>query len=98
MLLGFQTSTPVSSPPEATSVSFLFQTEQMIEFYDLKRPSSLPCMLQTRAMLSYAEVSNLSPLWLHWMLEMKWFSSALSGILLSSAKLMWRSCIQGEVI
>ena len=52
IVLGFQIKTFVSSPPEATKVSDLFQHENINEFYELNKPWSFPSKFQTLAMLS----------------------------------------------
>ena len=96
MVLGFQISKFVSSPPDATKVSVLFQQEYIREFCALNRPSSLPCWFQTREMLSYADVKRRSPLWDHCIEEMKWSSSALWGTSASLTTLMCLSYIHGD--
>ena len=52
MVFGFQTSTFVSSPPDATRVSDLFQQEQIRELWALNKPYNFPYMFHTLDILS----------------------------------------------
>jgi hypothetical protein len=71
MVFGFQIRMLVSSPPDATRLSDLFQHEQIREPLALNKPWSLPYMFHTLDMLSYALVSNRSPWLLHWIDDIK---------------------------